>query len=81
MKKTVFRAVSLLLLLSLCLSLFAGCSPRKATVFTVNGEDVQYDDVMIHMFFQKYNLFSSQLSNGTMTIDASQKKGHRISPS
>lgn len=69
MKKTVFRAVSLLLMLSLCLAVFAGCSPRKATVFTVNGEAVQYDDVMIHMFFQKYNLFSSQLSDGTMTID------------
>lgn len=69
MKKNSFRAVSLLLMLALCVSLFVGCSPRKATIFTVNGDDVQYDDVMIHLFFQKYSLFSSQISNGTMTID------------
>ncbi len=70
MKKTVFRAVSLLLLLSLCLSLFAGCSPRKATIFTVNGEDVQYDDVMIHMFFQKYYTFYAQISEGSIEISS-----------
>lgn len=69
MKKSLLRVTSLILLLALCLAVFAGCSPRKATVFTVNGEDVQYDDVMIHMFFQKYSLFSSQISQGTMTLD------------
>ena len=69
MKKHLFRAVSLMLLAALCLTLFAGCSPRKATIFTVNGDDVCYDDIMVHLFFQKYDLFSSQISNGTMTFD------------
>lgn len=69
MKKNVLRAVSLLLLLPLCLAVFAGCSPRKATIFTVNGEAIQYDDVMMHLFFQKYSFFSSKISEGTMTID------------
>ena len=52
MKKHLFRAVSLMLLAALCLTLFAGCSPRKATIFTVNGDDVCYDDIMVHLFFQ-----------------------------
>ncbi|MBR7137805.1 MAG: hypothetical protein IKC99_07075, partial [Clostridia bacterium] len=69
MKRFVFRAVSLLLLFTLCLTAFAGCSStRTEVIMTVNGEDMQKDDFMVHLFFTKYNLFASDLSEGTATL-------------
>lgn len=68
MKKKLMRAISVLLLLALSLTMFTGCSPRNETVFTVNGEDVTIADVMIHLFFQKYELFTEQVSEGNLAI-------------
>lgn len=69
MKRFMFRAVSLLLLFSLCLTAFAGCSStRTEVVMIINGEDLQKDDFMVHLFFTKYNLFASDLSKGTATM-------------
>ena len=69
MKRFVFRAVSLLLLFTLCLTAFAGCSSaRTEVIMTINGEDMQKDDFMVHLFFTKYNLFASDLSEGTATL-------------
>jgi len=70
MKHFTFRAVSLLLLFALCLSMFAGCSStRTEAIMTVNGEDMQKDDFMVHLFFTKYNLFASNISEGTATLN------------
>ncbi|MBR5520010.1 MAG: peptidylprolyl isomerase, partial [Clostridia bacterium] len=69
MKRFAFRAVSLVLLIALCLAVFAGCSsPRTQVVLTVNGTDIQKDDFMAHLFFVKYDLFSSDISEGNATL-------------
>ena len=69
MKRFMFRAVSLLLLFTLCLTAFAGCSSaRTEAVMTINGEDLQKDDFMIHLFFTKYNVFAEDLSEGRATL-------------
>ncbi len=68
MPKKFFRPLALLLAAICILTLFAGCSQKSATVFTVNGEKVKYEDFMAHLFFTKYDLFSGYVQNGQMRL-------------
>ena len=69
MKRFVLRAVSVLLLLVMCMTVFAGCSStRTEVIMTVNGDDLQKDDFMTHLFFCKYSLFAGDISEGKATL-------------
>jgi len=49
-------------------ALLSGCSGKSKTVLMVNGSSVGYDDYMIHLYYNKYNEFSSYIGSGSMKM-------------
>jgi len=69
LKRKYFRLLALVFALAMLAGVLGGCSSEKsAAMFKVNGDKVSKADFMMYVFFTKCQIFSDELSNGSVSM-------------